>query len=355
MRFLLLIFIILLSFLIINRFLRVQKGKIQLDRGSLQISIQRDSTQTPSETVSKSNPFGLMIPTVSISADKKVEIAKELGVTYYRPNDINPVNIECLECEEAKKAGLKLVLTVRNNKGARTPSEPPRDIEEYRNFVSEVLDRYKPFLLVVENEQNSGLFYTGSAEEYLEQLKIACEVAHSKGYKCTDGGLVGSLVILLTADSYEQEGNPSYAEEYLKKALDPKDYSRLINSKNTQIYRKQIEFGRKVLAGYKNAGADYVNFHWYSSSSEAFVEAVNFFKKATGLPALTNEMGQQENVDPSQVTAIMKKVTELNLPVAIWFSADIPLLGQARGLVNPDGTLRENGIAFKNFIQENFK
>jgi hypothetical protein len=49
---------------------------------------------------------------------------------------------------------------------------------------------------------------------------------------------------------------------------------------------------------------------------------------------ITNEIGQH-NDDPNQTTAVMGKVVELGLPIAVWFSVDAP---KARGLVNPDGS-----------------
>ncbi len=51
--------------------------------------------------------------------------------------------------------------------------------------------------LVVENEENSSLFYIGSPETYAEQLRAACRAAHQEGVPCTNGGLVSSLVALL--------------------------------------------------------------------------------------------------------------------------------------------------------------
>jgi hypothetical protein len=39
---------------------------------------------------------------------------------------------------------------------------------------------------------------------------------------------------------------------------------------------------------------------------------------------------------------------ELGLPMAVWFGLDGP---KARGLVNPDGTLRPTGEAFRQFIE----
>ncbi len=352
MKYLLFILLTLFSILVVFRLVKIiNKGKIKTLPNQ---DTQLESTYPSLKAEGVKNPFGVMLPVNSISIPKRIEIARELGVSFYRPNDIQPVNLNCPECDAAKNAGLKLILTVRNGEGARTQATPPKDKQAYKNFISEVLDRYKPYLLVVENEQNSSLFYNGTAEEYLEELKLACEVAHLKGFKCADGGIVNSLVIMLVANEYEKQGKPKMADLYLKKALDPENYRKIVSSKNTSIYKNQIETGTKLLEGYKKAGADYANFHWYSSSSEAFEEAVLFLRKKTGLPLITNEMGQQKSDDPTVVTSLMEKVVKLDLPIAVWFSADIPIFGQARGLVDANGNLKENGLAFKKFIETNF-
>ncbi|MGC8916906.1 MAG: hypothetical protein ACP5NF_08010 [Thermoanaerobaculum sp.] len=110
--------------------------------------------------------------------------------------------------------------------------------------------------------------------------------------------------------------------------------------------QEQLRKGQALLASYRPAGADYVNFHWYIPDTRALGEAVAYLKAKTGLPVLTNEIGQT-NDDPNQTTAVMGKVVRLGLPMAVWFSVDAP---KARALVNPDGTLRPTGEAFKRFI-----
>jgi len=66
---------------------------------------------------------------------------------------------------------------------------------------------------------------------------------------------------------------------------------------------------------------------------------------------LTNEIDQFTD-DPDQTTAVMGKVVKVSLPMAVWFGLDGP---KARGLVNPDGSLRPTGEAFKPFIETNFR
>ncbi|MFN3286416.1 MAG: hypothetical protein ACK45F_09065, partial [bacterium] len=71
-----------------------------------------------------------------------------------------------------------------------------------------------------------------------------------------------------------------------------------------------------------------------------------FLRAQTGLPVITNEVGQTTD-DPNQTTAVMGKIVELGIPIAVWFGLDG---SKARGLVNPGGSLRPTGEAFRSFV-----
>lgn len=151
----------------------------------------------PARLPSRPNPFGVMLPSQLVRTPEGIEVAKTLGVVYFRPASVflDQWNGTCLECELALNAGLRLVLTVRNS--GPLPTAPPRDLVAYQRTLSQVLDTYRPVVLAVENEENSALFYTGTPEEYGAQLRAACQVAHQRGIPCTNGGLVSTLVALL--------------------------------------------------------------------------------------------------------------------------------------------------------------
>jgi hypothetical protein len=78
---------------------------------------------------------------------------------------------------------------------------------------------------------------------------------------------------------------------------------------------------------------------------------VAYLRAQTGLPVLTNEIGQHSE-DPNQTMAIMGKVVELGLPIAVWFSVDAL---KARGSVNMNGRLRPIGQVFQRFIESTFR
>ncbi len=293
------------------------------------------------------NPFGLMLPSQLVRSPGGIQVAKTLGAVYFRPASIflDQWNGTCPECDIALNAGLKLVLTVRNSGPLPTP--PPSDLAAYQRTLGTVLDKYHPVVLAVENEENSALFYTGTPEDYSAQLKAACQVAHQKGVPCTNGGLVSALVALLVYDHYVQTGQLAKAQDFAARTLTPEQQRQL----NSAKAREQIDKGKTLLQAYRTAGVDYVNFHWYIADTPALGEAVDFLRAQTGLPIITNEIGQFTD-DPNQTTAVMAKIVELGLPIAVWFGLDGP---QARGLVNLDGSLRPTGEAFKRFIERNFK
>jgi hypothetical protein len=254
------------------------------------------------------------------------------------------------------KGGLKLVLTVRNNNGGpQNPTTPPSDWNTYKTKLSQVVDKYKPEILVVENEENSAaLFYNGTTHQYLEELKVACEVAHQRGIKCTNGGLVSSLVVFLVSENYKAGGDTKKADEYLNRALIGAKQA-MISQINSAKGQEQLAKGRELLAGYKSAGADFANFHWYIADAEALGEAVSYLRTASGLPVITNEVGQQANTDPNQVTNVLQKIVTLGLPYALWFSIDTNPPNGARALNETNGSLRPNGEAFIDFIKiQNF-
>lgn len=300
------------------------------------------------------NRFGLMPGKASL-----IPAAKELGVRYYRPVAIRleDPDLASREADAAAEAGFRLVLSIRASGGNREASGPPKDVHAFRSALARVLDRYRPEILVVENEENSRLFYGGSAAEYLEELKVACQVAHAKGIKCTNGGLVSSLVIFLLADHLKQTGQAGAAEQALRDGLGykfqlPRQPAPGLELLGRPKVAEQVALGRQLLAGYRAAGADYVNFHWYSPDTRTLRKVVPYLEKATGLPAISNEVGQQRTEDPAQVTRLLAALDDLKLPVAIWFSMDIQGHEEARSLFSPDGRRRPNGQAFADYLRK---
>lgn len=311
------------------------------------------NSPTPTPTPSTSNPFGIM--TWGNNDDTKMQIAKDLGAKYYRPLavilDNNPLS--CTECDAAIDKGFKLVLTIRANGGGGVPTVPPTDWDAFRSNLSQVLDKYQPEILVIENEENSNLFYTGSSQQYLDELKIGCEIAHSKNIKCTNGGLVSKLVVVLVSQSYQPDANK--ADDYLRRTLTPEDYTLVTASIGSPLWLSQIQIGQDLLAGYKANGADFVNFHWHQENAETIPEAVTYLATASqGLPVINNEISPQKSNSPAQVTSFMQTMLNMNSPYVIWYSNDGDGVGGATALASKSGTLNDTGTTYRQFINDHF-
>lgn len=304
------------------------------------------NTSAGGEEIRDPNPFGIML-TGPLPLSRRLEVAKALGVRFFRPESVfaDRWNGTCSPCDAALDAGLELVLTVRAN-GGLFPTSPPRDMQAYRRVFADILDRYRPAIVAIENEENSALFYTGTPEQYGMELKAACDVAHQKGVACTNGGLVSTLVALLVYNHYREIGDQVRAEDFRARVFTPEEQRML----ETPRAREQVEKGKQLLVVYKTAAVDYVNFHWYIADPGALEEAVAYLREQTGLPVLTNEVGQFTD-DPTQTWTVMSKIVQLRLPIAVWFAQDGP---KARGLINRDGSFRPTGEAFRQFIAQNF-
>jgi hypothetical protein len=92
-----------------------------------------------------------------------------------------------------------------------------------------------------------------------------------------------------------------------------------------------------------------VNFHWYIGDPAALREAFAYMSAATGLPPITNEIGQRD-LSPETTVRMMAEVLRLGLPYAVWYFSDARL---ARGLIDQGGSLRPTGETFKEFIEAN--
>jgi hypothetical protein len=310
---------------------------------------------TTSVGATTENPFGVMSGWGQ-RAREHFESFVDLGARYYRPLEIAlDREPSCAECERARQAGFELVLSVRaNGGGAGEPSTPPADLAQYEAQVRATLARERPALLVVENEPDSPLFYAGTPAEYLRLLETACAAAHSMDIPCADGGLTSATIIAMVLTDYWERGEYGPALDLARRVLptwgvEPPPDARMLERFLIDRGFELAERGRAFISGYAAAGADYLNFHWYVGDGQALREAVEFLRRAGGgLTVITNEIGQR-NDDPEQTVVELTTARDLGLPIIVWFSADTP--GGARSLVNPDGTLRPTGVAFRRIVR----
>jgi acetyl esterase/lipase len=316
-------------------------------------------TALPLPASADANPFGLLLGADGIDDQYRVELARALGVSYFRPWYVNVEawNGACydLACDLGPNAGLKLILTVRNNVGDAPPfaTTPPRDGAAYRRNLSDILTRYQPEVLVVENEEDAAQYWAGTPEQYAALLKAACQVAHDQKVLCANGGLSSKTTALLVWADYIEQQQITEACNFVQRssAVIAPDLCRFTAIDHLSNEDKAaLQAGRKLLEIYKASGQDYLNFHWYVPDKSAFSEAVNYLRRVTNLPVMSNEIGQIDQA-PEAVQKLLSAATDLKLPYAVWFSLD---RDPAQALQNEDGSLRPNGQAFRDFMQAHF-
>jgi hypothetical protein len=328
-------------------YLASRDGDLDGSRGSTSPS---PSSSAPDESPPSRTRFGVMLSTKLFDIDTRVSLAEELGVRYLRSSAVfvESWRGDCAECRAVHRSGLEFVLTIRNSAGVTQAASPPRDLDAYREAVRRIIRKYRPALVAVENEENTRAFYLGSADDYGRQLGAACEVAHDLDTLCTNGGLLSGSVVFLVYQHYVDGGDLEGAESFAMRAFEPWQRNRLRSPSGREWIETRAREVGEFLDVYGPAGADYVNFHWYVADRIALEEAVGYVEEATGLPAVTNEIGQRD-LDPNTTAGVLAGVRSLGLPYAVWFGIDATL---ARGLVEPDGSLRETGLAFQAFVRD---
>jgi hypothetical protein len=295
------------------------------------------------------NPFGVFLSPRLFDIDTRVQIAKQLGVRYFRGStaDVLVWDGQCSECAAVHNAGLQFVLTIRNASSEQGTSQPVTDVPAFQKTVGEILDLYKPALVAVENEEDIPRYFSGTAEQYFTELKAACEVAHEKKIKCTNGGITYTGATWLTYESYVDSGQTQAAQSFAQRGLDPSQRPKTLSPQGQPIIQQVVDHEMSLVSRYKAAGVDYMNIHWYLADAQAFQETVQHMSQLTGLTVVTNEIGQQREPDANVVTGLLGAVETLKMPIAVWFSSDI---GFARALNDTNGSLRPNGDAFASFV-----
>lgn len=313
------------------------------------------ASAAPARAQDDPNPFGVMFPG---SNPDFVSLASDIGANYVRRLVVvSTWGGRCGGCNAYRSAGVEVVLTVRNNGAHKVPTTPPTSLDLYRMRVEDIVDSVRPVLLVVENEETSRAYYRGTAADYEAQLRVACEVAHSRGIPCTNGGIQNPLAIRMTYVNFLDNGRRDRADSYARRtSLSDEEYERLTDRDRRQKVRDSAARGFKFVDRYRAAGADFINFHWYRADAKAFGQTVSFFQKRTGLGAISNEIGQYTN-SPDQIRGIMDRVLRKHMQYAIWFSIDLYVDAQdreTRALQRKDYSLRRHGRAYRDFITTNF-
>lgn len=294
--------------------------------------------------VAQSNDLGVMLGNIGGSPQHRVEIAKQLSATWYRPEPVQlgSADAKCEDCQVARAAGLKLVLVVRNATAANKASLPVSDLVGYRKKLRAVLDRYKPEIVVIENEPEDKNSFAGGSEEYEIELKAACDVAHAANIRCTNAGLASSdlagVVIdeLWKTDKLQASDfgiateivrakNPGTSFSVLGRTMGGQQSIQEAIEKATASYlekhRAEIDRSRAFLLAGASAGTDYANFHWYELKPEEVTTVLDVLGRLNKRPQMTDEIGQTEE-RPFETSDKIKILLDAGVRPVIWAGMD---------------------------------
>ncbi len=312
--------------------------------------------------------FGVMFSDIG-SAQDKVDILKQLHVKMTRLTlSMDTWTGSNASLDALQNAGYKVLLNVywkriKNADGTKTPQTYPTgsDLDTYRSKLNDILTKYKPEVLLVENEELVLKFHAGDISDYLNMLKVAVDVAHSHGVKVSDGGITNPQISLLIYDYLISQNQRDEADRFGNAAMNARVLKFAKNHDMTSDMGQKLSQAQKLVQGLRTIDVDYVNLHWYEPLSQkgttnlsdntgsvtpgALGHAVDFLTKVIGKPVILGECGQA-NTNASLTTSMLQEISATGVPYAIWFSADN---GTTKAL-NNGRSLLPTGNAFLKFI-----
>lgn len=323
----------------------------------------------------QSATIGVALDRAAATPEKRVQIAKQLGANWYRPEPVRlgRSNPTCDDCDRAHAAGLKLVVVVRNSDSDKA-SGSVNDISKFRQRISELAAKYKPEVLVVEAEPDDKRSFAGTPQEFATELRVACEVAHSLDIKCAPGGISSRTFATFVAsemwksDTLQAAGFAVGIELVRSHSREPfnimgkkigggaKTPEQAAMEKATQKFldehNAEIERAREMLQAAAIAGADYVNFHWYELKPDYLPDVISVLNRLVHKPVMSDSVGQRED-RAFTVSETLKQMIDTGVNPVIWDAVN----GHDGnvGLVDKGGKIRAMGTTFQQAVQGNFK
>ena len=299
------------------------------------------------------SPFGVMLfPNPGEDFSLVLARARGLGVAWFRPPTIAlgqwSSAAPCLSCAVYLRSGLKLAITIRNvdDTAMRQTAHPPAHPDAFLTAVKNVVGAWRPSLVAVESEENAGSSYQGAPAAYLAELKAACDVVHKAGALCANGGITGAAAATLTWLDFLAQGHVERACDFSQRALPGEELCAYHKPDEVPpaVRDRLLGGADQLLALYRAAPIDLVNFHWFGGDLRAFAEVANYLAHAAGKPAMTNEFGQRPGADANGVRPLLRAVVGEGVRVAIWYSVDT---ADTMSLFGKDGRLRLGGWEFQ--------
>jgi len=319
------------------------------------------------------SPFGVMV--ADIPDNDRIITAKLLGINYIRAEiNLNGFTQALPYIDSLENNGFEVIANFDYNgsvarKGLPYISNP----SVIANNVGSVLKQFHPYLVAIENEEAVINNYSGSIQGYINELAAATQILHTTNIKVTNGGLTEDPLCILVYRDYLNRGLTAQAADFAKRTMPPAIISDLPNLSNYPQLANRVQVADTLLKAYKSMNFDYINFHWYEPviarwpfapydasnmqhvDTRAMSEVMTYLNNATGKTVISNEVGELYD-SPGIVQDMMQQFATSQTPFVIWYSGDghNSTGSNSVALNNPDGTLRDNGKAFLNFLQSNY-
>lgn len=315
--------------------------KKELNEMTLNSTITQKQTSSIAAAVSTTNPnYGSLIDAMGSSDPYsfRMSVAGKLKISCLRDG----VPIPTTRKVQSLGSAYNIVLNF-NNANTVQPAPFETDIPTYKNDLKSALNTMTvmPVLAVVENEESNTKFYSGTATQYITQLKAAIPILHSYGIAVANGGLTSTGLKYCVYQDYMARGMTTEAKDY---------QSRTKIAVNNATSKDRGACVSTLLQNYAKMDLDYINFHWRAEKPEdiqAIVETIDYIKRVTGKPVITNEIGQYDT-SSATVTALMDMAKSQNLKYFLWYSGDDG--GRSTPLHNADGTLTPTGNTYSNYL-----
>ena len=294
----------------------------------------------PKQSVS----YGALIgtPTAKGSTGFKLNIADQLGISCLRERATVPSSTPTPMINTKYKILLNFC---RGTYSSGTPMPFFTNLVQYEKDLISTLAVYtvNPAVAVIENEEANRLYYSGTAQQYINQLSTAISVMHARGIKVTNGGITNPALNYLVYQDFINQGKYDSAQHFqILTGLKPK----------ARTVQERGAFTDTLLQAYSMMDLDYVNFHWKGTSpdTEALKEVIAYLKKRTGKPVISNEFGQFDT-DTKTIEAMLQRATDDDFPYVIWYSPDEHAGKQDTPLQHSNQSLTPNGAAYKSYLQ----
>lgn len=306
--------------------------------------------------------FGVFINDNALTLQQKADITDSLNVDYVRLKiTLNTFTGTSgwYDLYARHKHGFKFVLNLNWNENGVIPNFP-RELTLYGQKISQVLSKYKPEVVVIENEQQNKAFHPGeSAKRYVDMLKTASPIVHAAGTKMTDGGIYGSgLFMLIYRDLFKINGlenaNSFGTECHL--SSDEMAAAKVPNSNpNKEAYMMYFDTLLNAVGQY----CDYANIHLYINpapriscdvnSQKVWPEIQAYIKRRINKECITNETCIRNSYDVHLVKETLDTYKNTFTPYVIWYSGESGAANAgSKSLQDPkNGILRPTGREFR--------